>query len=105
MKQSRARKQNLKTKGPGRVLSLQTKFQNQIAMKKSEIISLTEYGCGLTIDANKFTYSEVRSMARQIKNSGGSLTIRNTDVFSFNEIKMICEEGRGHITLVDVRCD
>lgn len=23
-------------------------------MKKSEIISLTEYGCGLTIDANRF---------------------------------------------------
>ncbi len=74
-------------------------------MKKSEIISLTEYGCGLTIDANKFAYSEVRTMARQTRNSGGSLTIRNADIFSFNEIKMICQEGRGHITLADVRCD
>lgn len=74
-------------------------------MKKSEIILLAEYGCSLTIDANKFTYSEIRSMARQTKNSSGKLTIKNADVFSFNEIKMICEEGRGHITLADIRCD
>lgn len=74
-------------------------------MKKSEIISLTEYGCGLTIDANKFAYSEVRTMARQTRNSGGSLTIRNADIFSLSEIKMICEEGRGHITFADLRCD
>lgn len=74
-------------------------------MKKSELISLTEYGCGLTIDANKFTYSEVCLMARQTKNSGGNLTIRNAEVFSFNEIKMVCEEGSGHITLADVKCN
>ncbi len=74
-------------------------------MKKSEIISLTEYGCGLTIDANKFAYSEVRTMARQTRNSGGSLTIRNADIFSFNEIKMICQEGKGFIRLDWRRCD
>lgn len=53
-------------------------------MKKSEIISLTEYGCGLTIDANRFAYSEVRTMARQTRNSGGSLTIRNAYIFSLS---------------------
>lgn len=74
-------------------------------MKKSEIISLTEYGCGLTIDANKFAYSEVRTMARQTRNSGGSLTIRNAYIFSLSEIKMICEEGRGHITFADLKLD
>ncbi|RXE72591.1 hypothetical protein ED551_12955 [Muribaculaceae bacterium Isolate-013 (NCI)] len=74
-------------------------------MKKSEIISLTEYGCGLTIDANRFAYSEVRTMARQTRNSGGSLTIRNAYIFSLSEIKMICEEGRGHITFADLKLD
>lgn len=74
-------------------------------MKKSELISLTEFGCHLTIDANKFTCSEVRLMARQTKNSGGELTIQNIEVFSFCEIKMICEEGRGHITLANVICN
>jgi len=66
---------------------------------------LTEYGCGLTIDANKFAYSEVRTMARQTRNSGGSLTIRNAYIFSLSEIKMICEEGRGHITFADLKLD
>ena len=74
-------------------------------MKKSEIISLTEYGCGLTIDANRFAYSDVRTMARQTRNSGGSLTIRNAYIFSLSEIKMICEEGRGHITFADLKLD
>lgn len=74
-------------------------------MKKSEITSLTEYGCGLTIDANRFAYSEVRTMARQTRNSGGSLTIRNAYIFSLSEIKMICEEGRGHITFADLKLD
>lgn len=74
-------------------------------MKKSELISLTEFGCHLTVDANKFTHSELRSMACKTKSSGGELTIRNIEVFSFSEIKMICEEGRGHITLTDVSCN
>ena len=74
-------------------------------MTKSEIITLTEYGCSLTIDANKFAYPEIRTMARQTKNSRGRLTITNAEIFSFSEIRMICEEGRGHITLADLRCD
>ena len=74
-------------------------------MNKSEIISLTEYGCGLTLDANRFACSEVRTWARQTRNSGGSLTIRNAYIFSLSEIKMICEEGRGHITFADLKLD
>lgn len=72
-------------------------------MKKSEIISLTEYGCGLAIDASRFTYAEVRQMARSTRKSGGSLVICNAnEFFSSEEIIVIAQEG-GKCLTFDLR--
>lgn len=63
-------------------------------MKKSEIISLTEYGCGLNIDVSKFTFAEVRQMARSARKSGGVLAICYADkFFTAEEILVIAQEG------------
>lgn len=68
-------------------------------MKKSEIISLTKYGCGLTIDASKFTYAELRQMARSTRKSGGILVIHHADeFFSAEEILVIAQEGGKYLT-------
>ena len=68
-------------------------------MKKSEIIALTEYGCGLCIDASKFTYAELRQMARATRKSGGSLVIHNADeFFTAEEILIIAQEGNRFVT-------
>ena len=68
-------------------------------MKKSEIISLTECGCGLVIDASRFTYAEIRKMARSTRKSGGSLIIRNADeFFTSEEIVVIAQEGGKSLT-------
>lgn len=43
-------------------------------MKESEMISLTEHGCVLAIEAGKFTYAEIRQMARSTRKSSGMLS-------------------------------
>ena len=65
-----------------------------LIMKKSEMISLTEHGCGLAIDAGKFTYAEIRQMARSTRKSSGMLVIHHADeFFSAEEILVIAQEG------------
>lgn len=75
-------------------------------MKRSELIALTEQGVELTVDALWFSYCELRRMASNSKDSGGKLIIRNTEpVLAPYEIRMIVEEGRGHVAFLDIKLE
>ena len=72
-------------------------------MTTKEITTLVKAGCNITVSVEKFTYNEVRLLARTAKSSGAMVTIHDSGIFTFNELLLLANEADGHITLTNVK--
>lgn len=71
-------------------------------MIQTELLEIIRNGSGVTINANNVTYLEVRQLVRAAANSGATVTLTNSYVFTSCELKTISSEGRSHVSFKDI---
>lgn len=77
------------------------KFQNQIAMKKSELKDYLECGGCFTIEVNYIPFKEVLSLAEATQKGKGQLTLLKTERLFKGEIETLCTTAPGRIHFPD----
>lgn len=106
MKQSRARKQNLKTRGPDRALSLQTKFQNHIAMNRNYNFIKALVGTTNVIITSELRYSELHALVEKASVlENGILTIKVKEcTIGSDEITALAKLGGKYVAFDLTEC-
>lgn len=106
MKQSRARKQNLKTRGPGRALSLQVKFQNHIAMNRNYNSIKALVGVTNIIITSELRYSELHALVeKSAVLENGILTIKVKEcTLGTEEINALAKLGGKYVAFDLTEC-
>lgn len=99
-------KQNLKTSGPGRVLSLLEKFQNQIAMKKDYNSIKALVGTTNVIITSELRYSELHALVEKASVlEKGVLTIKVREcTLRTDEITALAKLGGTYVAFDLTEC-
>lgn len=83
------------------MLSLQRKFQNHIAMKKSELKGYLENGGCFTIEVNNIPFKELLAYAEATQKGKGQLTLLKTERLFKGEIETLCTTAPGRVHFPD----
>ncbi|HGW3982539.1 TPA: hypothetical protein ACNICG_001838 [Acinetobacter baumannii] len=68
---------------------------NHLTMQQIQALAFA--GASLTIEANRYRSSDIRSLAMIIKNKGARLTIQKTNSLTSQQMLEIAFAGSGHI--------
>lgn len=74
-------------------------------MKKSEIIECLKAGGSMSVNAENYFFGELRNCAEAAREGGGTLTVTHSEWLSYERIKILCKDGRGHISFPEVKTD
>lgn len=79
------------------------KFQYYTPMRKSELSKLLLAGGGITIDAERFYFGELKALARAAANGNAILVISNPTGYSCDELALLSREGKGHVRFSNIQ--
>ena len=68
---------------------------NHLTIQQIEALAFA--GASLKLEANKYTVSQLQSLALIIKNKGNILTLTKTNALSSQQLLSIAFSGSGHI--------